>query len=86
MFNTFGHDGIVCKLFFSEPLKECVGFRDILTSSEILLFMGNAGRLFLGLAMSLLETAICSSSFTLRGINSLHLAHIMQLSARTKAQ
>lgn len=86
MFNTFGHDGIVSKLLFSEPLKECFGFRDVLTSSEILLFMGNTDRLFLGLAMSLLETAICFSSFTLRGINSLHLAHIMQLSARTKAQ
>lgn len=86
MFNTFRHDGIVSKSLFSEPLKECIGFRDVLTFSEILVFTGNTDRLFLWLAMSLLETAICFSCFILRGINSLHLAHIIQLSARSKTQ
>lgn len=74
MFNTFRHDGIISKLLFSEPLKECIGLRDVLIVSEILVFMGNTDRLFLWLAMCLLEATICFSCFLLRGINSLHLA------------
>jgi len=62
---------MISKLLFSEPLKECIGFRDVLISSETLVFTGNTGKLFLWLAMCLLETAICFFLLSPKGNESL---------------